>query len=243
MKKCFTSYQELEALGTALAREYTAGTGRWDASCFDIEGFIQDYLGLGIRYETFAGADPGKIGFLSDGITPLAVRRNGCVCRTVFPKDTVVVEKYLLRPEESARRRFTLAHEAGHAVKNRHSPLKAAPCFHSDYDGETDMPIGELRRLLSAEESLVSRLGASILMPDFLVARALETYHGARKLTCYAGGIFAEEDKLAAQKMADSLGVSYSALINRLRELEFLDVRPFSEYSRNRLGFGRGILQ
>ena len=33
-----------------------------------------------------------------------------------------------------------------------------------------------------------------------------------------------------AQRMADSLGVSYSAFLNRLKELSLLDMRPLSEY-------------
>ena len=46
------------------------------------------------------------------------------------------------------------------------------------------------------------------------------------------------ENKMIAQKMADSLGVSYSALLNRLKELSLLEVHPLSEYIAGSLHFG-----
>ena len=87
---------------------------------FDIEGFITDFLKLPILYEAFAEDDPSKIGFLSDGITPLIVYRAGKKTPVVFPKDTIVIERFLQRSDESGRRRFTLAHEAAHFILNRH---------------------------------------------------------------------------------------------------------------------------
>lgn len=66
--KTYTSFQELDALGEGLAKKYTGNTHRWNSSCFDIEGFITDFLKLPILYEAFAEDDPSKIGFLSDGI-------------------------------------------------------------------------------------------------------------------------------------------------------------------------------
>ena len=71
--KPFTSFQELDALGEGLSMDYIARTHRWNARCFDIEGFITDYLGLAIVYESFAEKDSSKIGFLSNGIDPLLV--------------------------------------------------------------------------------------------------------------------------------------------------------------------------
>ena len=133
--KPFTSFQELDALGEGLSMDYIARTHRWNARCFDIEGFITDYLGLAIVYESFAEKDSSKIGFLSNGIDPLLVYRNGTATPIVFPKDTIVVERYLLKPEESSRKRFTLAHEAAHKVMERHVPMQNA-CFHSEYDEE-----------------------------------------------------------------------------------------------------------
>ena len=48
--KPFTSFHELDALGEGLSKDYINRTHRWNARCFDIEGFITDYLGLTIRF-------------------------------------------------------------------------------------------------------------------------------------------------------------------------------------------------
>ena len=235
--KPFTSFQELDALGEGLSMDYIARTHRWNARCFDIEGFITDYLGLASVYESFAEKDSSKIGFLSNGIDPLLVYRNGTATPIVFPKDTIVVERYLLKPEESSRKRFTLAHEAAHKVMERHVPMQNA-CFHSEYDAEANYSEEDFRRIFSLNENLTNRLGAAIIMPGFLVAKALRYYNNSQKLRCYQGMVLAPDDKVSAQKMADSLGVSYSAFLNRLKELSLLDMRPLSEYISGGLQFG-----
>ena len=78
-------------------------------------------------------------------------------------------------------------------------------------------------------------------MPGFLIAKALKKYNDSNKLKCYSsseGMVLAQEDKMKTQRMADSLGVSYSALLNRLKELNLLDYHPLSEYIRNGLQIG-----
>ena len=129
--------------------------------------------------------------------------------------EAIVVERYLLKPEESSRKRFTLAHEAAHKVMERHVPMQNA-CFHSEYDAEANYSEEDFHRIFSLNENLTNRLGAAIIMPGFLVAKALKYYNNSQKLRCYQGMVLAPDDKVNAQKMADSLGVSYSAFLNRL---------------------------
>ena len=62
--------------------------------------------------------------------------------------------------------------------------------------------------------------------------------NSGQPLKCYDGGVFAQSDKLTAQNMANSLGVSYSAFITRLRELNLLDWHPIEEYISCDLCFG-----
>lgn len=68
--KPFTSFQELDALGEGLSMDYIARTHRWNARCFDIEGFITDYLGLAIvsirkSMQTMALPAPTSIALIS----------------------------------------------------------------------------------------------------------------------------------------------------------------------------------
>ena len=51
--KPLSSYAEMDALGRNLSDEYNRQTGKKNVKCFDIVGFITDYLNLSIVYETF----------------------------------------------------------------------------------------------------------------------------------------------------------------------------------------------
>ena len=70
------SFQELDVLGEGLVKDYAKKVHRSNAMCLDIEGFITDYLGLSIAYESIAEEDMSKIGFLADGKSPLEVTRD-----------------------------------------------------------------------------------------------------------------------------------------------------------------------
>ena len=76
----------------------------------------------------------------------------------------------------------------------------------------------------------MDRLGASIIMARFLVNEVLERRNRGNMVISYEGAIFPPKSKLAIQRMANDLGVSYSAMINRLRELKLLEIRPVGEY-------------
>lgn len=88
----------------------------------------------------------------------------------------------------------------------------------------------ELAKMFSLNETLTNRLGAAVLMSPFLVGRALKKYNNGQPIVYYTEGVFAPDTKIRLQSMSDALGVSYSALINRLRELRLLECRPIEEY-------------
>ena len=64
--------------------------------CIDIEGMASEYFKQKLIYENFAEEDPGKDAFSANGIKPLKVRRNGKTEEIVFPKDTIVLDRYYL---------------------------------------------------------------------------------------------------------------------------------------------------
>ena len=235
---CLTSYQELDALGEGLAHDYMKKLKMLKSAAIDIEGFVTEYLGLKIVYENIAERDRTKIGFLSDGKTPLKVYRNNEPLAVVFPVNTVVIDRYLLRNSESSRRRFTLAHEAAHAVLKVHVPDQMGACYKSEYNSDADYCKEDYERIFSINESFTDRLAAAILMPLFLIKKVLKRHNNGRKVTCYDGGVFSQNQKVAIQKMADDLGVSYTAFVNRLKELELLETRPLEEYITTGLGLG-----
>ena len=105
--RSFISNYEIEELGESLISSFLKGDD--SCLCIDIEGFITDFLGLTIRYVTFAETDKDKIGFLSDGKEELAIMSSGHEVKAVFPKWHIVLDSFLLADQEFGRRRFTMA--------------------------------------------------------------------------------------------------------------------------------------
>ncbi len=110
----------------------------------------------------------GKVTGLTSPHQGESLRRSlfvdGKTVSEVFPFKTIVLERYLLRPEETAHRRFTLGHEAGHIVAMRISPDSAA-CFHHSYDGQREYTAAELRERYTIGEWQANTISASLLMP------------------------------------------------------------------------------
>ena len=75
---------------------------------------------------------------------PLQIKKTEKQYRQCSLFQTIVLERFLLTPEESTHRRFTLAHEAGHVIAMRLNPDSAA-CFHHTHDLEREYTLPELR--------------------------------------------------------------------------------------------------
>ena len=236
--KTLVSFQELDALGEKLIREYFRKTRCRNAMSVDIEGFMTEFLGMTVLNRRFATKDPNKIGFCGDGIHSLPVWAGDHIEETVFPEGTVVIEQELLRPDESGRRRYTLAHEAAHEILRKHVPLQAAECFFTSPGSDPGYSVSEYRRIHSYNEICANRLGAALLMPGFLMEKAIEKFNNGEHVIYYDGGIFSQTEKLKIGKMINALGVSFSAFVNRLRELDLIDRHPFAEYMTNELHVG-----
>ena len=221
------SNRELDELGDGLVRHYLAHSGmQATARCIDVEG-LANFLGLTVTYETFAEKDFDKIGFLSDGKTPLLVRRNGQVVSFLFPLGTIVLDVSLHADKESGRCRFTIAHEIAHYMIDRHRP---AAQYHRTFDAEKNYTLAEMNEHFNVGENQADRLAAAILMPRFTVDRALDDFYKGRKIPVYGQNIFAAREEKAISRMAAQIGVSYTAILIRLRQFGLLDYHPADEY-------------
>ena len=236
MNSCFTDI-EIEELAEGLIRQFL-GRQREIPLWVDIENFLTGYLKLPLKYRSFAEDDCSKIGFISDGITPLRVMDGKRPIREVFPKGTVVLEKHLLNRGEEGRKRFTVAHEAGHYIMDR---TVAMASFRREYGRERAYTPGEYRELLSFREARVDRLAAALLMPGFMVRAVLGCFGVSGLIPIYGSNLLRLEDKLLVQKMADVMGVSYTAFFIRLKELGLLIRHDISEYIVREIGLGSEV--
>ena len=223
----YISRVEADELCDELIRQFMGDTDH--ELCVDIDCFVTHYLRCPVVYENFAEDDPDKIGFASDGVQPLRVRTNGRTLEQVYPQRTIVLDRGLLKPGEEYRRRFTIAHEAGHIIASRMDPNVHAG-FHCVHDECRLYTAEELRQRLSIAEWQANVIAAALLMPRFIVKDALVQFNGGRRLPVYGSNIFAVREKVILQKMAKSLGVSHTALIIRLRDLDALKYHDLSEF-------------
>ena len=241
--KRFTSYDEIETLCEAMIKDFFRSRHYTNSLCVDIEAFVKEYLGLPIVYDTFAEPDPGRVGFFSDGERPLWVRRGSQKEQIDYPARTIVIEKFLLNPRESARKRFTISHEGAHDVLDRHIPIQASPvaAFHSEYDPDMTYTTDMLHEMLSINECFTNRAAACLLMPEFLVKRVLKRHNNSKKVVLYyeeSGSVLSQDQKLLIMRMADTMGASYTAFSNRLRELDLFEQKPLEEYLHTELCYG-----
>lgn len=226
MTKCISG-RELNELGEGLVTAYLRNSGAAVLPrCVDIEG-LANYLGLTVTFEEFAEDDFDKIGFLSDGQTPLKIKKSGKTVLFPFPLGTIVVDTTLRRDHESGKCRFTIAHEVAHHVLDRHNPV---PQYQRAFDGLRNYTAEELHRQFNLVESQADKLAASLLMPSFVVEAALRDFNNGNKLRIYGDQVFAPEDRIKINKMAAQIGVSFTALLIRLRQFQMLESHPVGEY-------------
>ena len=237
MSSCFSD-MEIEELAEGLMRQYL-GKLREVPLQVDIEGFLTGFLKLPLKYRSFAEDDFGKIGYISDGVTPLRVMSERCPIREVFPKGTVVLEKFLQNRGEEGRKRFTIAHEAGHYIMDR---TVAMASFHREYDREHTYSPQELKELLSFQETRVDRLAAALLMPRFMVYEVLKRFAVSELIPIFGNNLLRLSDKMLVQKMAGVMGVSYTAFLIRLKELHLLKRHDISEYIAGEMGRGKEMM-
>lgn len=214
----YMSRAELEEISEGLITAYANKFSNRVIQSIDIEHFITEFLMLRIEYASFAEDDAGRIGFLADGATPLLVHQDGKIIPFVFPKDTIVLDKFLLAEKEQGRRRFTMAHEASHHILSKMYAMPSEGRFHAD------------------------TMGASLLMPRRIIENALAKYNQSNPIRVYGDNTITSKDKAVIRRMAAYIGVSYTALVIRLRDMGLFEYHNILEYISNELNLG-GVSQ
>lgn len=230
----YISNKEIDEIAEGLVRQFS---GSSPPKMVDIDS-IASHLNLTVVYEAIAEAERDKIAFLSDGIYPLKVYRNTQAVSVVFPKDTIVMDDFLLRPGEETHRRFTLAHEVGHKIVYLADPSQQTACFDTPYDCERRYSLDELKERMTLQEAQANAMAAAILMPRFMVNAALQKYHKGKPVPIYGENILLPKTKAALVKVMQMLGVSYSALLIQLRKYKLLEQHDVTEYISGHLAKG-----
>ena len=238
----YMSRAELEEISEGLITAYANKFSNRVIQSIDIEHFITEFLMLRIEYAFFAEDDAGRIGFLADGATPLLIHQDGKIIPFVFPKDTIVLDKFLLAEKEQGRRRFTMAHEASHHILSKMYAMPSEGCFHAEYDSERSYSKEELAQMFASVEWQADTMGASLLMPRRIIENALAKYNQSNPIKVYGDNTITSKDKAVIRRMAAYIGVSYTALVIRLRDMGLFEYHNILEYISNELNLG-GVSQ
>lgn len=236
----YISRAELDEISEGLIKVYTSQKHQ-DIQSVDIDDFIKSFLHLRIEYARFAEEDPSKIGFISDGNTPLLIYLNGRIVPFIFPKDTIVLDEFLLANKENGRRRFTLAHEAAHYILEKMQVSSRAARFHTEYDSQKSYTKDELAKMFASIEWQADVMAASLLMPKFIVEKTVRRCAKSNFIKIYGDNTLAAKDKLLLSKMAKQLEVSHTALFIRLKNLGMFEYHDISEYISQELNLGGTI--
>lgn len=228
------SNASIDELGNSLIKNYM-GDHAHNNFTVDIEGFVTEYLKLPILYHRFAEDDMSKLGFISDGKTPLNIFSGRQKKKQIFAKGTIVIEKFLCSEKEIGRRRFTIAHEAAHYIADK---SLAVASFHREFDNEQTYTPDDLKAIFNIKETNVDRLAGALLMPEFMVRNYLTYNKRDYGINVYNNSFIRPEDNLFLHKMASDMCTSFTALQIRITQLGLYVKKPMNEYLAE-LGFGK----
>ena len=200
--------------------------------CVDLEGITREYYGFDLLHETIAEDDSDIIGFLADGVRSLTVRRDGKKQAVVFPKNTIVLDKYLQQNTNSILRRFTLGHELGHMIYSQMESIPVKSSYYRYYDTEKSYSFEQNKKQMHILESQANNFGCALQMPGFLLKNTLRRVMGKDYFTLYGEQQMLRDDAIRLNEMASAIGVSVQMLLVQLKLRKMIEYQPVEEYMR-----------
>ena len=91
-------------------------------------------------------------------------------------------------------------------------------------------------------DNTITSMGASLLMPRRIIENALAKYNQSNPIKVYGDNTITSKDKAVIRRMAAYIGVSYTALVIRLRDMGLFEYHNILEYISNELNLG-GVSQ
>lgn len=231
------SQKQIEEIAAAVTRNFNEFFfGKEEdvrmARATPIDQFAKDYLGLNVSF-TRLSSDGSICGLTAYDDTEYIVEEMG-IRRTIpLKRNQVLLDESFLKPGQvrqlCGKRRFTLAHECAHQILFHLENDKVKLSCRKKYAARTAYSLRELKTHEDWNKWQANVLGAAILMPQREIDRAMWYFSAGKPLVCYEGK-FSYQDRLALDMTCQQLGVSNSAAIIRLRQLGYIEDRPYSEY-------------
>lgn len=234
------SHTQIEEIAAAVTKDFNefffgkhAAFETYYAQATPIDQLAGDYLGLRVSFAHLS--DDGSI----CGLTAYTDTEYASTCRGVtrlipLKANEVLLDSSFVEPGQvrarCGKRRFTLAHECAHQLLFQMESDEAQRSHKEAYSPRTAYSLRDLKTREDWNEWQANALGAALLMPQREIDRAMRYLTQGRKLINY-GGCFNYGDRTTLSQLCQTLGVSKSAAVIRLRQMGYLEDRPYEEYT------------
>ena len=234
------SHIQIEEIAAAVTKDFNefffGGRAAFEthyAQATPIDQLAGDYLGLRVSFARLS--DDGSIcGLTAYTDTEYAATCQGVTRLIPLKANEVLLDSSFMEPGQvrarCGKRRFTLAHECAHQILFQMESDEARRACEEAYSPRTAYSLRDLKTREDWNEWQANALGAALLMPQREIDRAMDYLARGRRLINY-GGWFNYGDRAVLSQLCQTLGVSKSAAVIRLRQMCHLEDRPYEEYA------------
>ena len=233
------SHRQIEDIAAAIIQDfnkffYCGSTVFGDKYVYatPIDEFARDYLRLNVRFARLS-ADGSICGLTSYADAEYIVEDMGVVRTIELKQNQILLDSCFLETGKvqklCGKRRFTLAQECAHQILFQMESEESQQKGRKLYAERRFYSLRDLKSREDWNEWQANALGAALLMPQAEIDRAMWIFAQCRTLISYEGR-FSYADKLALSLLCQTLGVSKSAAMIRLRQLGYLEERPYVEF-------------
>ena len=234
------SYTQIEEIAAAVTKDFNefffgerAVPETHYAQATPIDWLATDYLGLRVSYARLS-EDGSICGLTAYTDTEYAATCQGVTRLIPLKANEVLLDSSFMEPGQvrarCGKRRFTLAHECAHQILFQMESDEARQARRETYSPRTAYSLRDLKTREDWNEWQANALGAALLMPQREIDRAMDYLARGRRLINY-GGWFNYGDRAVLSQLCQTLGVSKSAAVIRLRQMCHLEDRPYEEYA------------
>ena len=232
------SHRQIEEIAVAVTKDFNEfffGPDTEEARLprgTPIDQFARDYLGLDVSFAPLS-PDGSICGLTSYADTEYIVEMDGIQRKIPLHRNQVLMDASFIQPFQirklCGKRRFTLAHECAHQILFGMESDEVKRAQEKRYAPRIAYSLRDLKTREDWNEWQANVLGAAILMPQKEIDNAMRQFACGRVLKNYEGR-FSYIDRLSLTLLCQSLGVSKSAAIIRLRQLGYIEDCPYAEY-------------
>ena len=234
------SQKNIEEIAAAVTRDFnefyfgcSSEDTRRMARGTPIDQFAKEYLGMNVSFARLS-SDGSICGLTAYADTEYITEEMGVKRVIPLRKNQILMDASFIQPGQvyklCGKRRFTLAHECAHQILFQMESETVRSSCTQKYSARTAYSLRDLKTREDWNEWQANVLGAAILMPQKEIDLAMWYFAGGKKLITYEG-VFAYRDKLSLTMLCQQLAVSKSAAVIRLRQLGYIEDRPYQEYS------------